>query len=77
MNMNIKMKEKMVRKINATIQQSNFSERTKLISENGVLALDISKKLFDLAVDTDLSSEQILHLNNTMRYILDILESSL
>lgn len=70
----MKLKEKLIRKINAGVQKSSMSEETKLFTENTVLVMDISKKLAELASDSDASYAQRKQLNNKLHHIIEELQ---
>lgn len=68
------LKEKLIRKINNSIQNSSMSKETKLFTENAVLATDICKKLAELVSDSDASYAQRKQLNDKLLYIMEELQ---
>ena len=66
----MKLKEKIIRKINSVVQNSGMREETKLFSENSVLVIDISKRLSELVLESDASYSQKKQLNEKLRQIL-------
>lgn len=67
----MKLKEKLIRKINAYVQNSSMSEETKLFTENTVLMMDVAKKLGEMVSDRDAGYAQIKQLNDKLRHILE------
>lgn len=66
----MKLKEKIIRKVNASVQNSSASEETKLFTENMVLAIDIFKRLAELTSDKETGYAQRKQLNENLRHIL-------
>lgn len=70
----MKLKEKVIRKINSVVQNSSMNEKTKLFSENTVLAIDISKRLAELALESKASYFQAKQLNERLHQMLKELQ---
>ena len=70
----MKIKEKIIRKVNAYVQESNMSEEAKLFSENAILTIDICKKLSEIVTDNNTSYAQQKQLNEKMRRLMKELD---
>lgn len=70
----MRIKEQILRKVNARIQNSNASKETKIHSQNIVFAMDISKRLAEITVDKTASYMKALHINNVLHDIWRSLE---
>ncbi|MBO5953452.1 MAG: hypothetical protein J6Q53_04960 [Oscillospiraceae bacterium] len=70
----MRLKEKLIRKLNNSVQSSSASRETKLFTENTVLVMDISKKLVELIHDGDASYEQHKQMNEKLHHIMEELQ---
>ena len=70
----MKLKEKVIRKINARVQKSDMSKETKLLTENAVLVMDICRKLSEIASDSSASYAQRKRLNEKLLHIMEELQ---
>ena len=68
------VRERILRKINTRVQKSNMSKEMKIAPENAVLAMDIAKRLVEIASDKSASYLKKLHINATLRDIMRSLE---
>ena len=66
----MKLKEKVIRKINTRVQRSNMSKETKCFTENTVLVIDICNKLSEITSDRNASYAQRKRLNERLHSIL-------
>ena len=68
------VREKIIRRVNRYVQKSGMSKETKLFSENTVLAIDVAKKVVQIASEKDKSYAQLKTIQDRLHRVLDILQ---